>query len=209
MSLSSKQRQADKALETARKAESRQRAQQEAYRLGSHDPGRPPAFGTRIRQAQEQVEEARKQREATQAHQERAKKAVQGISDLQRIQKAQRVVVEMVATIAFFWLTVRAKEEALALAPEGEQAVYDSVIPARYLELVAQKAKHAEQRFLLRKRAEALRTPLCARDGPWSSLTEEERSLIEQVATTCAQLWLSGNFRGLQLPAFPSKQGVS
>ena len=163
-------------METARKEESRQRAQQEAYRLGPRGPGRPPACGTRIRQAQAQVEEARTQREAAQAHQEQAKKAVQGISEayhpyaletgaprsaekvaslletsftalaevtsaaclpercLQRIQKAKRVVVEMVATLAFFWLTVRAKVKALALAPEGEQSGYDYVIPARYLE---------------------------------------------------------------------------
>ena len=231
VALSGQTRRAEQALEKAVKEESVQRTQQEAYRLGPRGPGRPPAFGTRMRQAQEQVEEARTQREVAQVHQERAKKAVQGISEayhpydletgaprsaekvaslletsftelaevtsevclpercLQRIQKAKRVVVEMVATIAFFWLTVRAKVEALALAPEVEQAVYDSVIPARYLELVAQKATHAEQRLLLRKRAEALRIPLFARDGPWSSLTEEERSLIEQVATICAQLF--------------------
>lgn len=73
---------------------------------------------------------------------------------LRRTQKAKRVVVEMVATIAFFWLTVRAKVEALALAPAVEQAVYAHVIPAISLELVAKKAKRAEQRHTLRKRAE-------------------------------------------------------
>jgi hypothetical protein len=45
-------------------------------------------------------------------------------------QKAQRVVVEMVATIAFFFLTVQAKVEALALAPAVERAVYNNLIPA-------------------------------------------------------------------------------
>ena len=215
----------------AAKEESAQRAQQEAYRHSPHGPGRPPAFDTRIRQAQAQVGEARKRLEAAQAHQERASKAVHGISEashpydletgaprsaeegsalldasfaalgevtaeaalpercLRRTQKAKRVVVEMVATIAFFWLTVRAKVEALALAPAVEQAVYAHVIPAISLALVAQKAKRAEQRHTLRKRAETLRTPLGARDGPWCSLSQEECALIEQVAATCAQLF--------------------
>lgn len=231
VALASQTRRAEQALEQAAKEESAQRAQQEAYRHSPHGPGRPPAFDTRIRQAQAQVGEARKRLEAAQAHQERASKAVHGISEayhpydletgaprsaeevsalldasfaalgevtaeaalpercLRRTQKAKRVVVEMVATIAFFWLTVRAKVEALALAPAVEQAVYAHVIPAIYLELVAKKAKRAEQRHTLRKRAETLRTPLGARDGPWCSLSQEECALIEQVAATCAQLF--------------------
>ena len=231
VALASQTRRAEQALEPAAKEESAQRAQQEAYRHRPHGPGRPPAFDTRIRQAQAQVGEARKRLEAAQAHQERASKAVHGISEayhpydletgaarsaeevsalldasfaalgdvtaeaalpercLRRTQKAKRVVVEMVATIAFFWLTVRAKVEALALAPAVEQAVYAHVIPAIYLELVAKKAKRAEQRHTLRKRAETLRTTLGARDGPWCSLSQEECALIAQVAATCAQLF--------------------
>lgn len=218
-------------MEQAAKEASAQRAQQEAYRHRPHGPGRPPAFDTRIRQAQAQVGEARKQREAAQAHQERASKAVHGISEashpydletgaprsaeevsalldasfaargevtaeaalpercLQRTQKAKRVVVAMVATVAFLWLTVRAKVEALALAPAVEQAVYAHVIPAISVELVAQKATRAEQRHTLRTRAETLRTPLGARDGPWCSLRQAECALLEQVAATCAQLF--------------------
>ncbi len=48
---------------------------------------------------------------------------------LERIKKAKRVVVEMVATMAFFFLVVQAKVEALELTPEVEQAVYHHLIP--------------------------------------------------------------------------------
>jgi hypothetical protein len=107
---------------------------------------------------------------------------------LQRIEKAQRVVSDMVATIACLWLTVRAKVEALALAPAVEHAVYDAVMPAISLALAAQKTTRAEQRHTLRERAEALRLPLCARDGPWGGLRQAERPLIEQSAASCAQV---------------------
>jgi hypothetical protein len=42
----------------------------------------------------------------------------------EQIRKAKRVVVKMVATIAFFFLTIQAKVEALSLTFEQEQAVY-------------------------------------------------------------------------------------
>ncbi len=49
---------------------------------------------------------------------------------LQKIAKAKRVLIAMVATLAFFFLTVRAKVEALALTPDMERAVYNELIPA-------------------------------------------------------------------------------
>ncbi len=48
----------------------------------------------------------------------------------QKIRKATRVVTQMVATIAFVALTVRAKVEALGLEPEVEAAVFTQLIPA-------------------------------------------------------------------------------
>jgi len=107
----------------------------------------------------------------------------------QKIAKAKRVLVEMVATIAFFFLTVRAKVEALSLAPEVEQAVYENLIPGIYLHLVAEKASEAEARHELQSRSEELLAPLRARDGPLGSLEPEEQAVIERVAEECAQLF--------------------
>lgn len=108
---------------------------------------------------------------------------------LKRIKKAKRVVVDMVATIAFFFLTVRAKIDALCLSPEMEKAVYNNLIPAIYLRLVSKKAKDTEHRQELRKKSEEILAPILARDGPFCSLGQEERLLINKVAKECAQLF--------------------
>lgn len=108
---------------------------------------------------------------------------------LKRIQKAKRVVVAMVATIAFFFLTMRAKIEALSLSPEVENAVYNNLIPAIYLRLVSKKAKDAQQRHKLREKSDELLAPLLARDGPFCGLGKEEMLLINHVAQECAQLF--------------------
>jgi hypothetical protein len=108
---------------------------------------------------------------------------------LQKIRKAKRVVVELVATLAFFFLTVRAKVEALSLAPSVEQAVYANLIPAIYLHLVAEKASAADQRHALQRRSDELLAPLVRPDGPLSGLEREELVVIETVARECAQLF--------------------
>jgi len=108
---------------------------------------------------------------------------------VKKIEKAKRVVVEMIATLAFFWLIVRAKVEALSLAPEVEQAVYDRLIPAIYLHLVSEKAQEAEQRHELQRRSEELLAPLLSADGPLGGLGKEDLVVIETVAQECAQLF--------------------
>jgi hypothetical protein len=108
---------------------------------------------------------------------------------LQRIAKAKRVVVKMVATIAFFWHTVKAKVEALDLAPQVERAVYDHLIPGIYLHLVSKKVEDAKQRYALQNHSEKLLAPLRTKDGPLRGLAPEELILIEAVAQQCAQLF--------------------
>ncbi len=104
----------------------------------------------------------------------------------QRIAKAKRVVPQMVATIAFFWLTVRAKIDALQLAPAVEKSVYDHLLPAFYLYTVAGKAKIATRRKELEQRADALLAPLLHKDSPLQQLVVAEIQLLEDVAWECA-----------------------
>jgi len=108
---------------------------------------------------------------------------------MKRIRKARRVVIAMVATIAFFFLIVRAKVEALSLSPEVERAFYANLIPAFYLRHVSKKARGGQKRQELRKQSKELLAPLLSRDGPFSALEKEERLLIEQVGQECAQLF--------------------
>jgi hypothetical protein len=108
---------------------------------------------------------------------------------MDRISKAKRVVVHMVATIAFFWLTVRAKIEALELTSSVETAVYDNLIPAIYLRLVADKTTDVVQRNKLRQKSNQLLAPLLANDGPLQTLAHAEKQVLEDVARECASLF--------------------
>jgi hypothetical protein len=108
---------------------------------------------------------------------------------LKRIAKAKKVVVAMVATIAFFWHTVKAKLTALDLTPAVEQAVYEHLLPAIYLQLVSEKVEQAQHRHALQHRSAELLASLRVKDGPLSGLEPAELSLIETVAQECAQLF--------------------
>lgn len=106
-----------------------------------------------------------------------------------RIAKAKRVKSAMVATVAFFWLTVEAKIEALELTKEIEQTVYDNLIPGIYLHLVSEKAQDAEQGRVFQNKSEELLASVRNRDGLLADLELEEKVVIEQVALECAQLF--------------------
>jgi hypothetical protein len=108
---------------------------------------------------------------------------------VKKIQKAKRVVVEMIATLAFFWLTVRAKVEALSLTPAVEQAVYNHLIPAIYLHLVSEKTSDPQQRQTLQTKSDELLAPLVCHDGPLAGLEQAEVRVIETVALECARVF--------------------
>jgi len=109
---------------------------------------------------------------------------------VKRIEKAKRVMVEMVATVAFFLLTVRVKVEALSLAPEVENAMYHNLIPAIYLHAVAEKTQDVEQRPALQRKAGELLAPLLmSSHSSLADLVAEEKVVLETVAQECAQLF--------------------
>ena len=111
------------------------------------------------------------------------------VRSFQNIRKARRVLTKMVATIAFFFLNVQAKVEALTLTPEQEHALYNTLIPAIYLQIVADKADTAETRRTLHLRSQQLLQPLLEPDSPLASLSPDDKQLVESVATECAQLF--------------------
>jgi hypothetical protein len=108
---------------------------------------------------------------------------------LRRLEKAQRVAVQMLATLAFFFATVQAKVEALALEPALETSLYQGLIPAIYLDRVAARSGDAERRRRLRETSARLLAPLRAPDHPLQALPAAERRRIEQVAAECADLF--------------------
>ncbi len=110
-------------------------------------------------------------------------------SSRQRIEKAKRVVVGMVATIAFFWLTVTAKIEALGLAEETEHMVYENLLPAYYLSIVAEKTKDIAQREQLKQKSEELIAVVQNKDSPIQRLSTAEQQTLDTVAWECVHLF--------------------
>jgi hypothetical protein len=110
-------------------------------------------------------------------------------SSRQRIDKAKRVVVGMVATIAFFWLTVTAKIEALGLAEETERMVFEKLLPAYYLSIVAEKTKDIAQREQLKQKSEELIAVVQNKDSPIQRLSIAEQQTLDTVAWECVHLF--------------------
>jgi len=108
---------------------------------------------------------------------------------LQKIAKAKRMLGTMVATLAFFWLTLRAKVEPLALPPAVERAVCDRLIPAIYLDLVSEKGAAAAPRHALKNKVAELLAPLHSAASPLQGLSPEDLHTLEQVARECAELF--------------------
>ena len=110
-------------------------------------------------------------------------------SSWKRIKKAKKLVVDMVATILFFHMTVRAKIEALSLPMEVERAIFDHLLPALYIGRVAEKQKCAEDRHRLRRKSEELRLPLLCPESPFKGLDPKELEVVERVCDECAGLF--------------------
>lgn len=105
------------------------------------------------------------------------------------IDKAKRVVVQLIATIAFFHQMVTAKVEALSLPPIVEDILYKNLIPGFYLQIASRKASTAQQKHDLENIAQRLLAPLVEEGGPLSSLSAADRQLVAEVAKESAQLF--------------------
>jgi hypothetical protein len=111
------------------------------------------------------------------------------INCLKRIEKAKRVLPQMIATIVFVHQLLRAKIDALSLAPELEAIVYQHWLPGVYIERVAAQSKTADQREILREMATDLLEPVNERFGPLKSIAQEDWAIIESVVKECAMLF--------------------
>jgi hypothetical protein len=107
----------------------------------------------------------------------------------EHLAKAQRLTVQWLATLAFFWGTVQTRVDALDLAPDLEQAVLTQLIPALYLERVAGRRTHAEDRQRLTALSAPLLEPIRQPTHPLQALAPARRAHIEAVAAGCADLF--------------------
>lgn len=108
---------------------------------------------------------------------------------LKKIQKAKKVIVDMVAAILFYHMSVQAKVEALCMPLKVEQAIMNTLIPGLYIERVSRQAKLADDRRRLREKSFDILKTLHGEDSPFSGLGADELELIEKVAEECANLF--------------------
>jgi hypothetical protein len=107
----------------------------------------------------------------------------------ERLAKAQRLTVQFLATITFFFATLQAKVEALNLPPALEEALVGQWIPALYLARVGARSTHAEARHRLRALSARLLEPLRQPAHPLQALPPADRERLEQVAGECADVF--------------------
>ncbi len=118
-----------------------------------------------------------------------AEKVCLNDSGIERVDKARRVVRAMVATITFFHETVRQWIDQLCLTEEVSKFIMERWIPARYIELVAERASDSETKAHLREKA-AKSMPSPQEIGSMlSSLCDNDRVLIAYAVEQCAQLF--------------------
>jgi hypothetical protein len=107
----------------------------------------------------------------------------------QHLSKAKRVIPQLVATIAFFWVTVRMRIDALSLDADLDAMVYTHLLPAVYLRRVADKTQDPGYRQQLRVRAATLLAPILTRDGPWERVSHHTLREVEQVVADCVEVF--------------------
>jgi hypothetical protein len=107
---------------------------------------------------------------------------------LERIDKAERVVPKMQATIEFVSRYVHQQVRQLDLSPPGSYALHAHLIPASYLERVAQ-SRTVQAGEPLRELAERWRAPLCAPGGALAALSEAEHSQLTHQAQELADVF--------------------
>ena len=107
---------------------------------------------------------------------------------LERIDKAERVVPKMQATIEFVSGYVQKQVRQLDLTSPVSYALHAHLIPACYLDRVAQsRTVHAGEP--LRELAERLRTPLFEPGGMLAALSEAQQSQLTQQAKELAEVF--------------------
>jgi Family of unknown function (DUF6399) len=107
---------------------------------------------------------------------------------LERIEKAERVLPNMQATIELVSGYVRQQVTQLHVTPPVSYALHAHLIPAGYLERVAQ-TRTVQAGEPLRELAERLRTPLYEPGGALAALSEAEQRALHHQAQELAEVF--------------------
>ena len=118
-----------------------------------------------------------------------ARDASLSVNAKEKLAKARRLLTAMQSTIAFFWATVLERLAAWQLTETVVKWLREELIPAVYLERVAEKAGTSAERKRLRTRASEILARARSPDGVWGTLSDGERMDLMAKARECANLF--------------------
>lgn len=122
---------------------------------------------------------------------ERINTAIVGLPDRckKRVDKAHRVVKDMVANIAFFFLVINGYIEDMGLSDCERTLMNDYLIPGFYLQRVARTEKDVDRKGAISARSKELLSILTAHDGPLAGYSEDEIDALKRAAEDCAHIF--------------------
>jgi hypothetical protein len=118
-----------------------------------------------------------------------ARDASLSVNAKEKLAKARRLLTAMQSTIAFFWATVLERLAAWQLPETVAKWLREDLIPAVYLERVAEKASTSAERKRLRTRASEVLARARSPDGMWGTLSDGQRMDLMAKARECANLF--------------------
>ena len=107
----------------------------------------------------------------------------------QRIAKARRVLDSMVATVAWVWVVIGTRLDALGLTPPLKRVMIEQLIAGLYLMRVAAQARSPAEGVAITAVADRLLAQARAPDGLLAALPAEQRDALEREAVGCAELF--------------------
>jgi hypothetical protein len=103
--------------------------------------------------------------------------------------RGKRWLLEMVATMEWFWCVARICVEELDMPEKVERAMYERLLPGLYWQQAAKRARTAEQRHDKEALAERLLKEAWAVGGVLSRLSEEQQQEVKRVANEVVGLF--------------------
>ena len=106
-----------------------------------------------------------------------------------RVNKAQRVVIDMVATVAFYFKMVDIYLNNMQLSVRDKSLMYSYLIPGHYLKLAADKERDLERKANILKKARALLSINEDHENLDKRMCDCEIEKLDKAAKDCAQIF--------------------
>jgi hypothetical protein len=111
----------------------------------------------------------------------------QGAGD--RISKAERVLPSMIATIAFFWSTLKLLMDRQDCSDEVKQIWKNELVAGYYIAQVANRSQNAKEAKRLRDLSESILARARSPDSAWSQLPKSMQKSLEDKAQEAAEVF--------------------